>query len=356
MSMHFETLCVKEVKAETVDCISVVFDIPQSLKSSFQYQPGQHLTLRKMVDGKDLRRNYSLCSAPFEPEMRIAIKKMEHGAFSTWANEFLKTGDSIEVMPPAGNFLHKQSTHLENYVGIVAGSGITPILSIMKTVLTQSNQSNFTLIYGNKTRQSIIFKEEIEALKNKYMGRVQIVHVLSREKTLTPINQGRIDAAKCESLSATLLPLHADAYYICGPEEMIFSVRDFLQERGVEKANIHFELFTTQAAINKKIANKAVNQEGPTSEITIQLDGRGFSFNLAFDSDNILDAALRQGADLPFACKGGVCCTCKAKLISGEVEMDVNYGLEHEEIEQGFILTCQSHPLTEKVLIDFDVK
>lgn len=356
MSLHFETLRVKEVKAETVDCVSLVLDIPESLKEAFHYHPGQHLTLRKIVDGNDLRRNYSLCSAPFENEMRIAIKKMEHGAFSTWANEHLKAGDSIEVMPPAGNFLLKETTPASNYVGIAAGSGITPILSIMKTVLAQHDQSHFTLIYGNKTRQSIIFKEEIEALKNKYMGRVQIVHILSREKTLTPINQGRIDAAKCESLSAALLPLHAGAYYICGPEEMIFSVRDYLQEKGVEKSKIHFELFTTQAAIKKIIANKTVNQEGPSSEITIQLDGRSFSFNLPFDSDSILDAALRRGADLPFACKGGVCCTCKAKLISGEVEMDVNYGLEHEEVEQGFILTCQSHPLTEKVLIDFDVK
>lgn len=356
MSLHFETLRVKEVKTETTDCVSIVLDIPESLQSTFQYQPGQHLTLRKIIDGKDLRRNYSLCSAPFENEMRIAIKKMEHGAFSTWANEHLKAGDDIEVMPPAGNFLLKDTIHAANYVGIAAGSGITPILSIMKTVLANHEQSHFTLIYGNKNRQSIIFKEEIEALKNKYMGRVQIVHVLSREKTLTPINQGRIDTAKCESLSSVLLPLQAAAYYICGPEEMIFSVRDFLQETGVEKSKIHFELFTTQAALKKKIAHQKVNQEGPSSEITIQLDGRGFSFNLPFDSDSILDAALRQGADLPFACKGGVCCTCKAKLINGEVEMDVNYGLEHDEIEQGYILTCQSHPLTEKVVIDFDVK
>lgn len=355
MSLHFETLRIKEVKPETDDCVSVVFDIPESLQPAFAYQSGQHLTIKKIINGADLRRNYSLCSAPHENEWRVAIKKMEYGAFSTWANEHLKTGDSLEVMPPAGNFVIKNK-EAKRYVGIAAGSGITPVLSIMKTVLAEQPQSYFTLLYGNKTRHSIIFKEAIEALKNKFMHRLQLVHILSREKTLTPVNQGRIDAAKCQSLFNGLLPQDADAYYICGPEEMIFSVRDFLEGKGIEKNKIHFELFTTQAPTKKQVSDKKQNPEGPASEITIQLDGRSFSFKLPFDSENILDAALKQGADLPFACKGGVCCTCKAKLMSGEVEMDVNYGLEHEEVEQGFILTCQSHPLTEKVVIDFDVK
>lgn len=355
MSLHFETVRVKEVKPETSDCVSVVFEIPESLQSIFKYQAGQHLTLKKTVQGTDLRRNYSLCSAPHENEWRVAIKKMEQGAFSTWANENLQAGDQLEVMPPAGNFVIR-NPEAKKMVGIAAGSGITPVLSIMKTALTQQPGSHFTLLYGNKSRHSIIFKEEIEALKNKFMDRLQVVHILSREKTLTPVNQGRIDGAKCEALFKGLLPQDADAYYICGPEDMIFSVRDFLQDKGIEKNKIHFELFATQAATKKQLNKKLQTQEGPASEITIQLDGRSFSFKLPFDSESILDAALKQGADLPFACKGGVCCTCKAKLITGEVEMDVNYGLEHEEVEQGFILTCQSHPLTEKVVVDFDVK
>lgn len=355
MSLHFETLRVKEIRPETNDCVSVVFEVPASLQSAFAYQAGQHLTLKKTINGADLRRNYSLCSAPHENEWRVAIKKMEQGTFSTWANDHLQTGDQLEVMPPAGNFTIR-NTSAKKFVGIAAGSGITPVVSILKTVLTQQPHSHFTLLYGNKTRHSIIFKEEIEALKNKFMDRLQVVHILSREKTLTTVNQGRIDASKCETLFKGLLPQDADAYYICGPEEMIFSVRDFLEGKGIEKNKIHFELFTTQASVKKQLHNQQQNQEGPASEISIQLDGRSFSFKLPFDNENILDAALKQGADLPFACKGGVCCTCKAKLVSGEVEMDVNYGLEHEEVEQGYILTCQSHPLTEKVVIDFDVK
>jgi ring-1,2-phenylacetyl-CoA epoxidase subunit PaaE len=242
-------------------------------------------------------------------------------------------------------------------VCIAAGSGITPVLSIIKTGLANQPKSNFTLIYGNRTRQSIIFKEEIEALKNTYIDRLQIIHILSREHTEAPLNEGRIDAAKCEQLFKHVVSLHADAFFICGPEAMIFSIKGWLLSKGIEANKIHFELFNTGNTIQtKKQQQPIAATDDKVSHVTILADGRSFAFDLPFYNASILDAAIQQGADLPYACKGGVCTTCKAKLLKGKVEMDVNYGLEPEEVAEGFILTCQSHPRTEKVVVDYDIK
>ena len=283
---------------------------------------------------------------------------MEGGKFSSFANDHLKEGDELEVLPPTGKFntLLKKENNKE-YLAFAAGSGITPVISIIKTTLETEAKSSFTLIFGNRGRNSIIFFEELEGLKNKYINRFNFINILSRERTDAPINSGRINEAKLTELTKLINYESIDEYFICGPEEMIFCVKDFLEQRAIDKKKIHFELFTTPG--QKKATSlkpQAASNAGPKSKITVKLDGRSFDFDLGFDSDCILDAALKQGADLPFACKGGVCCTCKAKLIEGEVEMEVNWGLEEEEIAQGYILTCQSHPTTEKVVVDFDIK
>lgn len=358
MAVHFHALKIKDIKKETPGCISVAFEIPAELQTEFSFAHGQNITIRKTIDGEELRRSYSICTAPFENELRIAIKKVEGGKFSCFANDVLKVNDQLDVLPPTGRFntkLNKESK--KNYLAFAAGSGITPVISIIKTTLKAEPGSNFTLVFGNKGRNSIIFFEELEGLKNKYLNRFNFINILSREKTDAPINSGRINTEKLNELNKLIDYKSADDIFICGPEEMIFCVKDFLEGSGIDKKKIHFELFTTPG--QKKVAGRNVqhtDNTGPKSKITIKLDGRSFDFDLGFDNDSILDAALKQGADLPFACKGGVCCTCKAKLLEGEVEMDVNWGLEHEEVEQGFILTCQSHPKTEKVVVDFDVK
>lgn len=358
MAVHFHTLKVKQVKKETEDCVSILFDVPDALQHAFTFEQGQNITIRKVIDGEELRRSYSICAAPYEKELRVAVKKVAGGKFSSFAADTLQAGDELEILPPTGKFnTALQPGNSKQYVAFAAGSGITPVLSIIKTTLKTEPGSSFTLIYGNRSRSSIIFFEELEALKNKYVERFNLINVLSRERTDAPVNYGRIDAAKLAELSRLVDYKKADDFFICGPEEMIFCVKEYLEAAGVETRKIHFELFTTPGS-KKAVADKplSVTGSGPKSHITVKLDGRSFDFDLGFDSDNILDAALKQGADLPYACKGGVCCTCKAKVLEGEVDMEVNWGLEHEEIEQGYILTCQAHPKTEKVVIDFDVK
>jgi ring-1,2-phenylacetyl-CoA epoxidase subunit PaaE len=357
--IHFHPLRIQEIKKETPDCVSILFTVPPELKETFQFKQGQYLTLRTYIDGGEIRRSYSICSSPLDNELRVAVKQAEHGIFSTYANTQLKKGDVLDVMPPIGKFfVELDPEQHRQYIGFAAGSGITPLLSIIKTTLGTEPYSSFTLVYGNRNRHSIIFKEELEALKNLYMDRFRVIYILSREKTDAAINFGRIDAEKCCLLCEKTLDITTtDAFFLCGPENMIFSVKDQLEKLGVENKKIHFELFTTPDA--KKTNDKPVlspEQKEVKSRITVKLDGVSFDFDLGFEGDAILDAALKQGADLPYACKGGVCCTCRAKLLEGEVDMEVNYGLEPEEIEQGFILTCQSHPRTEKVIVDFDIK
>jgi len=362
MSIHFHPLTIKEVRRETADCVSVAFDIPDELKENFAFSQGQSLTMRTTINGEEVRRTYSICSSPLDKEWRVAIKKVEGGLFSGFANHQLRQGDTLDVMPPVGKFYTSlDPAHKKNYLAFAAGSGITPVISIIKTTLRTEPKSNFTLVFGNRSRASIIFFEELEGLKNKYLERFHFITILSRERTDTPVNFGRIDEAKIKGLSRLIDYTSMDEIFLCGPEAMIFCVKDIMEKMGVEKKKIHFELFTTpESALKPKSAIASLKPEitaGPKSQITIKLDGRAFDFDLALNSDtSLLDAALQQGADLPFACKGGVCCTCKAKLLEGEVSMDVHWGLEEEEVEQGYILTCQSHPKTEKVVVDFDIK
>jgi ring-1,2-phenylacetyl-CoA epoxidase subunit PaaE len=353
LALHFHKLTVKDIKKETADCISIAFDVPRELQKEFQFVAGQNITIKTDLD--DTRRSYSICSSPEEGELRVAVKKVANGVFSSFANEKLKKGDLLEVMSPTGTFTSAISPkNKKEYVFFAAGSGITPVISIIKTILNGEPGSRVTLVYGNKNVSSIIFKEELEALKDKHLETFRMYHILSREKTDIDFNNGRIDVDKCHQLSRLIDFKSVDDFFICGPEQMIFTVKDFLKGWGIESKQIHFELFTTPTRKHTQIYT-AVNetaQEG--SVITVKLDGRSFDFNLDYNGNTILEAALAEGADAPFACKGGVCCTCKAKLVEGEVEMESNYGLDKSEVKAGFILTCQSHPRSKKVVVDYD--
>lgn len=359
--LKFYPLTVKDVRPETADCVSVSLEIPENLSELFRFAPGQYLTFRRHFGDAEVRRSYSICSSPKDGELRVAIKKVEEGKFSTYAHSQLKAGDQLDVMPPMGKFTPKPSdkTHKE-YLAFAAGSGITPIMSIMKTVLEEEPNSSFTLIYGNRGKNSIIFREAIEALKNKYMLRLRIYHVLSREYMEIPLFSGRINAAKCAEFCKTVVDVNAiDEAFICGPEEMILSVRQQLVDLGMPSDNVHIELFTSPdqpKASHEKWAANHTNESGPMCKVSITLDGNTFELELGFNGESILDAALKSGADLPYACKGGVCCTCRALVTEGETEMEVNYALDQHEIDKGYILTCQAHPRTERVVVDFDAR
>lgn len=354
---RFHSLKVKELIKETSDCTSIAFELTDDLYDVFEYKQGQYLTLRTEINGEDIRRSYSLCSSPLDGEMRVAVKKIEEGKFSTFANDVLKEGDTLDVMPPMGNFYTELSPNqAKSYVAFAAGSGITPMMSIIKTTLQTEPDSQFTLLYCNKNVHSIIFKEEIEGLKNLYLNRFQVYHFLTREMQDIPLFNGRFDNEKMEQILGGIVKTESvDDYFLCGPEEMIMGIKKSLEARNVDSKKIHFELFTTPGAkkgnAKKKVAKK---RDGKVSLVTIKDSGSSYQFELSQGTNNILDAALLNGADLPFACKGGVCCTCKAKVVEGKVEMDVNYALEPEEVEQGFVLTCQAHPLTPTVVVDFD--
>jgi len=357
--IHFHKLKVRNVEKESEDCVSIEFEIPEDLKDAFQFKQGQNLTIKKILNGEELRRSYSICTSPFENKLKVAVKKAEGGVFSTWANAQLKIGDVLEILPPTGKFYTELNpSQKKNYVAFAAGSGITPILSIIKTTLVTEPESTFTLVYGNRTKTSIIFKEDLEALKDKFIDRFRVYHILSRELTEAPINNGRIDVDKLELLFTKLIDQKScDEFFVCGPEEMIFCIKRYLESRGVSTNKIHFELFTVPGQKRSEAESvKLEIEQGPKAKVSVKLDGIVFDFDLNYESESILDAALKQGADLPYACKGGVCTTCKAKLVEGEVSMDVNWGLEPDELAKGFILTCQSHPKTNKVVIDFDAR
>lgn len=358
---RFYQLKVKEVRPETADCVSVAFEIPQELQESYRFAPGQYLTFRSNMNGGEIRRSYSICAGPSDNELRVAIKKVDGGKFSTYANDTLKAGDILDVMTPMGKFSPKKTdAATKHYLAFAAGSGITPIMSIMKSVLETEPGSRFTLVYGNRNRNTIIFREQIEALKNLYMERLSVYHIMSRELMDVPLFNGRIDAQKCTDFCKTLIDIQSvDEAFICGPEDMILSVRQQLVDLGMDSTNIHIELFTSPdqpKETHEKWVAEHNSDANSMSKVSITLDGITFDMELAYNGDSILDAALKHGADLPYACKGGVCCTCRAKVTEGAVDMEVNYALEKDEVEKGFVLTCQAHPKTDRVVIDFDAR
>jgi ring-1,2-phenylacetyl-CoA epoxidase subunit PaaE len=354
----FHKLKIKDIYKETDDCSVVSFDIPESLKESFDYHQGQHLTLKADIDGEDTRRSYSLCSSPLEDIWRVAVKQIPGGKFSTYVNSSLKTGDELEVMAPSGTFGVKLDPDKpKNYLFFSAGSGITPILSMIKTHLAAEPHSTCKLFYVNKTAKSIIFKEELEQLRNTYFGRLEIYYFLTKEKRDIELFNGRFDDDRMKVLCSTFIDIpDTSEVFLCGPEDMVHYVSNYLVKAGLPKELIHFELFVTGLSEeDKKRAERLAQQNVEGVELTIIDGGKEFHFTMTKDYDNILDAALGAGADLPFACKGGVCSTCKCKVIDGKVEMKVNYALEADELAQDYVLSCQSVPISEKVKVDFDV-
>ena len=352
----FYPLSVAQVRNETRDTIVVTFDVPPELAPSFAYQQGQHLTLRAQIGDQDVRRSYSICSAVQDGLLRVAIKRTQGGLFSSWANEHLKPGMTLEVMPPMGHFnVPLGVDNARHYVAFAAGSGITPILSIIKTTLLAEPKSQFTLFYGNRASSSVIFKDELTDLKDTYMARLKLAYVMSREQQDIELFNGRINREKCEQFIKHWIRIEdIDIAFICGPEDMMQGVSQALLDAGMPKEHIKVELF---AASIPKHQHKARAQDAGVrheTEVTVIMDGSHTSFTMDKDKESILDAGLRAGIDMRYSCKGGVCSTCRCKLIDGKVDMDANYALEDYEIARGFVLSCQAFPVTDKVIVDFD--
>ncbi len=346
----FYKIAVKNVKILTPDSVVITFAMPEALKDLFAFNAGQHVIARTTIDGEDIRRTYSFCSGPRENIYRIAVRKIEGGVFSTYANTVLKAGDALEISKPLGAFslLEKPG---KTYVGIAAGSGITPIMSMIRTVLTADENSRFFLYYGNRDAQHTMFRSELAALKNLYMGRFSAQMFMTRQAVDIPFNNGRIDGAKIAHLHEKVFSdLEVDGYYLCGPKSMIDGARDSLLAAHVDAANIHSEMFF---AGDKRAPRKAVDAPSK-AKITVVMDGRKVAVDYRDEHGSILEAVLSAGLDASFSCKGGVCATCRAKITDGEVDMGINYGLEPEEIKQGFVLSCQSVPLSKSVTINFD--
>mgnify|MGYP005991943031 CR=1 FL=1 len=354
---EFHQLKVAQVYKETKDTVVVEFDIPEELHINFKFKQGQHLTLRKLIDGEDVRRSYSLCTSPLDSKWKVAVKQIPGGVFSNYANNEMKAGDSIEVMEPSGNFyVDVESDSSRNYIAFAAGSGITPMLSIIKTHLLPEPNSTFKLFYLNRTVKSIIFKEEIEQLKNEFFERFQVFYFLTKEQRDIPFLNGRFDTEKLDVLTKTFIDVPDTSHcFICGPQDMIFLIRDHLEAAGLSKENIHYELFFSGSPEDNKHIAEVLEHKVEGTDVTIIDGGKEFHFIMEDAYDNILDGALAAGADLPFACKGGVCSTCKCKVVEGAVEMKINYALDEKEVAQSLVLSCQAVPTTEKVVVDFDV-
>jgi ring-1,2-phenylacetyl-CoA epoxidase subunit PaaE len=352
-------LRVKGVDPLTDDAVVIEFEIPQELARDYAFTHGQHVSLRFEAAGDDVRRSYSICSAAGSGRLRVAVKRLPGGIFSAYALEHLRAGDVVEVVTPIGHFnTPLDPSSARSYAMIAAGSGITPILSIITTVLAVEPRSSVTLIYGNRTVKDIMFLEELEDLKNRYPERFALYHVLSREEQEVQLFHGHIDAARLAMFLDQLVPPDdVDEWFLCGPRDMIESARAVLLERGVDAEHVHAELFHAEdaprpARAAERLASAA--QASDASDVTIVLDGRSSTFSVDPDGERILDAALRVRSDAPYACKGGVCGTCRARLVSGSVEMDQHFALEQREIDAGFVLACQSHPTSPTVVLDFD--
>ena len=360
MNSQFFPLRVKSVHKDTDSAVVVEFDVPEELTDSFSFIQGQYLTLNQEIDGEEVRRSYSICAGLDDGQLRVAIKHVEGGIFSTWANEQLKAGDMMDVMPARGDFYTTvDPENSKNYLCICAGSGITPVLSIIKTVLTREPNSTVTLLYGNQRTNTMMFRHELAFLKNAHLQRFHWINIFSREPQEVDLLSGHLDNRKGGALNQRLINISGfDEFFLCGPEAMISEVSRGLRGEGIAEENIHFELFAASAENARKAIERhharAQEYKGMVSEVSILSDGREYAFELSTDGENILDAGLRNGVDLPFSCKGGVCATCKARLIEGKVDMDLNQALRPEEIENGYILTCQSHPISEKIVVDFD--
>ena len=359
MSVIFHALRVRAIEADTQEAVVVSFEVPEALRDVFGFTQGQYLTLRKDIGGQDLRRSYSICAGVDDAELRVGVRKVRGGVFSNWINEHLKPGDTISVMAPQGRFfVPLDPAARRHHLGIAGGSGITPILSIMKTVLTREPSSRFTLIYGNRSLSSTMFKEEIEDLKNRYMTRLVLQHVFSDEHTDSPLNRGVMDRGKIGEFLGVLVPAgRIDQAYICGPFQMNDEAEAALLAAGVAPQRIHIERFgiaLQDAAQVGAIVHEAKPGDAQQARIVIVRDGLRREIPFTRGQPSILDAASAAGLEVPYSCTSGVCGTCRARLIEGEVRMERNFALDKQEVANGFVLTCQAHPLTDRVVLSFD--
>jgi ring-1,2-phenylacetyl-CoA epoxidase subunit PaaE len=357
MSTHFHSLRVKSIKPDTDEAVIVSFDVPSAHQSDFTFIQGQHLTLRTLLNGKEQRRSYSICSGVDDGELRVGVRHVTGGLMSGWINQSLKAGDVIDVLPPEGRFFVPiDASQTRHYLGIAGGSGITPILSILKTVLAGEPKSRFTLIYGNRRQASTMFKEELEDLKNRYLTRLTLHTVFSQEHMDSPLYSGRLTQAKLnEFLSVLIQPQQLDHVFVCGPHGFNDEADAALLAAGVPAEHIHIERFGVPVdAAGGKVKPTVQAGDAPQAMIQIIRDGLSREIEFRTEHGNVLDAAAAAGLEVPYSCKSGVCCTCRAKLLGGQVRMDRNFALEKHEVEAGFVLTCQAHPLTERVVISFD--
>jgi len=354
MSARFHTLRIADIQRETPECISVKFDVPAELAPEYRFVQGQHVGLRAMLDGEELRRSYSICSGLDDGEIRVAIKKVGGGRFSQWAHQVLKPGDPIDVMTPEGRFFTPlDPAKRKHYVAFVAGSGITPVLSLIRTTLAREPKSRFTLVYGNRRQASVMFHEALEDLKDRYLTRFRLYNVFSREAQEVPLFNGRIDAAKVNEFLDSLVPPDTiDEAFVCGPLNMIDEVEVALVAAGVSRQHIHVERFGIPTGPNEAIDDA----ESAQAHIELIIDGVRRELDFMPSQHSILDAGRAAGIDLPFSCKGGMCSTCRAKVIEGQVKMAKNYALEPPEVADGFVLTCQSYPLSERVVLSYDAR
>jgi ring-1,2-phenylacetyl-CoA epoxidase subunit PaaE len=355
---RFHPLEVTDVRRETRDAVVVTLKPVNGDGSAFDFTQGQYLTFRREFDGVELRRSYSICAGKDEGVLKVGIKRVDGGAFSTWANENLAKGEIIEAMPPMGNFHTPiEPDTAKHYIGFAGGSGITPVLSIIKTVLAREPKSRFTLVYANRQISSIMFREELEDLKNLYLGRFSVLHVLESESQEIDLFTGRVDAEKCAALFSTWIDLKTvDTAFICGPEPMMLAIAGALREHGLADKQIKFELFASgqPGRAKAKATSASTGDQGASCEATVTLDGATRTFRMPKQGESLLDAALENSMDAPYACKAGVCSTCRAKVLEGEVEMATNHALEDYEVRQGYVLTCQCYPLTDKIVVSFD--
>ncbi len=351
---RFHALTVADVRRETPDSVSLAFSVPDSLKSEFHFTPGQFLTVRAMLSGEECRRSYSICSGAGEAEIRIAVKKTPGGLFSTFANEMLQPGAQLEVMPPEGRFT-AEAGYGRHLVFFAAGSGITPILSIIRSALAANPRTRVTLFYGNRTTSSIMFREALDDLKDRYLDRLAVFHVLSRESQDIDLLNGRIDGEKVALLARTIVrPSEVDGYFLCGPYLLVEDGRAALLAAGADPSRIKSELFSTEGTPRPApIVVSLGDRPSTAARVDCVLDGVTYHLDVKADQ-HVVDAAHEQGVELPYSCKGGMCCTCRCKVAEGEVVMDVNYSLEAWEIEAGYVLACQSRPVGSKVKLDFD--
>ena len=356
MTPLFHELRVRRVEPDTAEAVIVNFEVPDQLREVFGFTQGQYLTLRKQIDGQDLRRSYSICAGVDDGELRVGVRHVQGGTFSKWINAHLKPGDTVQVMAPQGRFfVPLDALARRHHVGIAGGSGITPILSIMKTVLVREPLSSFTLLYGNRALRSTMFKEELEDLKNKYLTRLALIHVFSDEPTDAPINMGLMNRDKiAEMLESVLPPSRIDHVYICGPYQMNDEAEAALLAAGVGEERIHIERFGIAPQAAGAVVHQAQPGDAEAAHIVIIRDGLKREIEFRKDQPSILDAASAAGLEVPFSCTSGVCGTCRAKLLEGEVRMERNFALDKAELAGGFVLTCQAHPLTERVVLSFD--